>query len=78
MATKLKIELNKLNMNWQDFETLSHLEFKSKLIEHFTERVKQTKLMEQSNEYDYCEVQGRIKELEELSKFIETFKRPAL
>lgn len=78
MATKLKIELNKLNMNWQDFETLSHLEFKSKLIEHFTERVKQTKLMEQSNEYDYCEVQGRIKELEELSRFIETFKRPAL
>jgi hypothetical protein len=65
-------------MNWQDFETLSHLEFKSKLIEHFTERVKQTKLMEQSTEYDYCEVQGRIKELEELQNFIETFKRPAL
>lgn len=65
-------------MNWQDFETLSHLEFKSKLIEHFTERVKQTKIMEQSTEYDYCEVQGRIKELEELQNFIETFKRPAL
>ena len=65
-------------MNWQDFETLSHLEFKSKLIEHFTERVKQTKLMEQSTEYDYCEIQGRIKELEELQNFIETFKRPAL
>lgn len=65
-------------MNWQDFETLSHLEFKSKLIEHFTERVKQTKLMQQSTEYDYCEVQGRIKELEELQNFIETFKRPAL
>ena len=65
-------------MNWQDFETLSHLEFKSKLIEHFTERVKQTKLMEQSTEYEYCEIQGRIKELEELQNFIETFKRPAL
>ena len=65
-------------MNWQDFETLSHLEFKSKLIEHFTERVKQTKLMQQSTEYDYCEIQGRIKELEELQNFIETFKRPAL
>lgn len=65
-------------MNWQDFETLSHLEFKSKLIEHFTERVKQTKLMEQSTEYEYCEVQGRIKELEELQNFIETFKKPAL
>jgi len=65
-------------MNWQDFETLSHLEFKSKLIEHYTERVKQTKLMEQSTEYEYCEVQGRIKELEELQNFIETFKRPAL
>ena len=65
-------------MNWKDFETLSHLEFKSKLIEHFTERVKQTKLMEQSTEYEYCEVQGRIKELEELQNFIETFKRPAL
>jgi hypothetical protein len=65
-------------MNWQDFETLSHLEFKSKLIEHFTERVKQTKRMEQSTEYDYCEIQGRIKELEELQNFIETFKRPAL
>jgi len=74
LATKLKIK----NMNWQDFETLSHLEFKSKLIEHFTERVKQTKLMEQSTEYEYCEVQGRIKELEELRNFIETFKRPAL
>lgn len=65
-------------MNWQDFETLSHLELKSKLVEHFTNRVKAVNLMEQSTEYDYCEVQGRMKELEELQNFIETFKRPAL
>ena len=62
-------------MNWQDYEALSHLEFKGKLIEYFTNRVKETKIMEQSTEYEYCEVQGRIKELEELSKFIDQLKK---
>ena len=65
-------------MNWQDFETLGHLEFKGKLVEHLTNRIKEVKEQEQSSEYEYCEVQGRLKELEELSRFIETFKRPAL
>lgn len=65
-------------MNWQDYETLGHLEFKGKLVDYLTNRIKEVKKQEQSNEYEYCEVQGRIKELEELSKFIETFKRPAL
>lgn len=65
-------------MNWQDFETLSHLGLKSKLVEHFTARIKAVERMEQSTEYDYCEVQGRMKELEELQKFIETLKNPKL
>lgn len=65
-------------MNWQDFETLGHLEFKGKLVEHLTNRIKDVKEQEQRSEYEYCEVQGRLKELEELSRFIDTFKRPAL
>lgn len=65
-------------MNWQDFETLGHLEFKGKLVEYLTNRIKDVKEQEQSSEYEYCEVQGRLKELEELSRFIDTFKRPAL
>ena len=65
-------------MNWQDYETLGHLEFKGKLVEYLTNRIHEVKKQEQNSEYEYCEVQGRIKELEELSQFIETFKRPAL
>jgi predicted nuclease with TOPRIM domain len=65
-------------MNWQDYETLGHIEFKGKLVEHLKERTIEIKKLEQNSEYDYCEVQGRTKELQELTKFIETFKRPAL
>ena len=65
-------------MNWQDYEALGHLELKGQLVEFIAIRVKEIKQMEQDSEYAYCEVQGRIKELEELTKFIETFKRPAL
>lgn len=71
MARKLKIK----NMNWQDFESLGHLEIKGKLVEHITIRTKLIKEMEQSSEYEYCEIQGRIKELEELTKFIESIKK---
>ena len=31
--------------------------------------------MEQSSEYEYCEIQGRIKELDELIDFIENIKK---
>jgi hypothetical protein len=65
-------------MNWQDYEALGHLELKGQLVEFIAIRVKEIKQMEQNSEYAYCEVQGRTKELEELTKFIETFKRPAL
>jgi hypothetical protein len=65
-------------MNWQDYEALGHLELKGQLVEFIAIRVKEIKQMEQNSEYDYCEVQGRTKELQELTKFIETFKRPAL
>ena len=33
------------------------------------------KEMEQSSEYEYCESQGRIKELDELIDFIENIKK---
>ena len=65
-------------MNWQDYETLGHIEFKGKLVEYLKDRTTEVKKPEQNSEYEYCEIQGRIKELEELTKFIETFKRPAL
>jgi predicted nuclease with TOPRIM domain len=65
-------------MNWQDYETLGHIEFKGKLVEYLKERTTEIKKLEQNSEYDYCEIQGRTKELEELTRFIETFKRPAL
>lgn len=65
-------------MNWQDYETISHIELKGKLIEYLKERTTEVKKLEQDSEYEYCEVQGRIKELEELTRFIDTFKRPAL
>ena len=62
-------------MNWQDCEALGHLELKGQLVEFITIRTKEIKEMEQSSEYEYCEVQGRIKELEELTKFIESIKK---
>jgi hypothetical protein len=65
-------------MNWQDYETLGHIEFKGKLVEHLKQRTIEIKKLEQDSEYAYCEVQGRIKELEELTKFIETFKKPTI
>lgn len=65
-------------MNWQDYETLSHIEFKAKVVDYLVSRIKEVKTLEQNSEYEYCEAQGRIKELEELSKFIDTFKKPTL
>lgn len=63
-------------MNWQDYETLGHIEFKGRLVEYLTTRIRQIKELEQSTEYEYCELQGRIKEIDQLSEFIETFKKP--
>jgi hypothetical protein len=62
-------------MNWQDYEALGHLELKGQLVEFITTRVKEVREMEQSSEYDYCEIQGRVKELAELTKFIESIKK---
>jgi hypothetical protein len=62
-------------MNWQDYEALGHLELKGQLVEFISIRTKEIKEMEQSSEYEYCEIQGRIKELEELTKFIESIKK---
>jgi hypothetical protein len=59
-------------MNWQDYEALGHLELKGQLVEFITTRVKEVREMEQSSEYDYCEIQGRVKEL---AKFIESIKK---
>ena len=53
-------------MNWQDYESLGHLELKGKLVEYLSNRTKIIKEMEQSSEYEYCEIQGRTKELDEL------------
>ena len=65
-------------MNWQDYESLGHLELKGKLVEHISNRTKVIKEMEQSSEYEYCEIQGRIKELDELIHFIENIKKTNL
>lgn len=62
-------------MNWQDYESLGHLELKGKLVEHISNRTKVIKEMEQNSEYEYCEVQGRLKELTELINFIENIKK---
>lgn len=62
-------------MNWQDYESLGHLELKGKLVEHISNRTKIIKEMEQNSEYEYCEVQGRLKELTELVNFIENIKK---
>jgi|TARA_R110000868_G_scaffold94952_2_gene261435 predicted nuclease with TOPRIM domain len=65
-------------MNWQDYESLGHLELKGKLVEHISSRTKIIKEMEQSSEYEYCEIQGRIKELEDLITFIDNIKKTNL
>lgn len=65
-------------MNWQDYESLGHLELKGKLVEHISTRTKIIKEMEQSSEYEYCEIQGRIKELEDLITFIDNIKKTNL
>ena len=65
-------------MNWQDYESLGHLELKGKLVEHISSRTKIIKEMEQSSEYEYCEIQGRTKELEDLITFIDNIKKTNL
>ena len=62
-------------MNWQDYESLGHLELKGKLVEYLSNRTKIIKEMEQSSESEYCEIQGRTKELDELINFIENIKK---
>lgn len=62
-------------MNWNDFEALGHLELKGKLVEYLSIRTKLIKEMEQSSEYEYCEIQGRTKELTELVLFIDSIKK---
>ena len=65
-------------MNWQDYESLGHLELKGKLVEHISNRIKIIKEMEQNSEYEYCEIQGRYKELEDLITFIDNIKKTNL
>jgi len=62
-------------MNWIDFEALGHLELKGKLVEYLSIRTKLIKEMEQSSEFEYCEIQGRTKELTELVLFIDSIKK---
>lgn len=62
-------------MNWQDYETLGHLDLKSKLVEYLDKRTLVLINMEQNTEYEYCEIKARTAELGELSKFIETLKK---
>jgi len=64
-------------MNWMDQESnlsrrLDILEYKSKLAEYLLDRVKTLTQLTKVDEYEYCEVNGRISELQELLTFLKT------
>ncbi len=64
-------------MNWMDHESnvsrrLDILEYKSKLAEYLLDRVKTLTQLTKVDEYEYCEVNGRINELQELLTFLKT------
>jgi len=64
-------------MNWMDHESnlsrrLDILEYKSKLAEYLLDRVKTLTQLTKVDEYEYCEVNGRISELQELLTFLKT------
>jgi hypothetical protein len=51
---------------------LDILEYKSKLAEYLLDRVKTLTQLTKVDEYEYCEVNGRINELQELLTFLKT------
>jgi hypothetical protein len=51
---------------------LDILEYKSKLAEYLLDRVKTLTQLTKVDEYEYCEVNGRISELQELLTFLKT------
>ena len=64
-------------MNWMDHESnisrrLDILEYRSKLAEYLLNRVKTLTELKNVDEYEYCEINGRISELQELLTFLKT------
>jgi hypothetical protein len=68
-------------MNWMDLETednqsvdsrLTKLEIKSKMIDYYTKRIEElrSERIQDSSEFDYCELIGRIKEVETALNYI--------
>ena len=51
---------------------LTKLEIKSKMIDYYTKRIEELKVerMSNSSEFDYCELIGRIKEVETALNYI--------
>jgi len=50
-------------------ESIEFYNFKSQLIDYVTKRISELNDQQGTTEYDYCEVQGQIKELENLLNF---------
>ena len=50
-------------------ESIEFYNFKSQLIDYVTKRISELNDQQATTEYDYCEVQGQIKELENLLNF---------
>lgn len=61
-------------MNWADHETLGFLDFKSEMTTYIQKRIAELKKIKLDSEFDYCEVQGRVSELEELLVFVSKAK----
>lgn len=59
-------------MNWADYETLGFLDFKSEVIAYLQQRAATLSSEKAQTEYEYCELRGRLKELESLKEFLET------
>ena len=57
-------------MTYLEYEKLGYYDLKSKLIDYAQRRVIILKSSTQNNEFDYCEIKGRIEEIEALNEFL--------
>ena len=57
-------------MTYLEYEKLGYYDLKSKLIDYAQRRIIILKSSTQNNEFDYCEIKGRIEEIEALNEFL--------
>ena len=57
-------------MTYLEYEKLGYYDLKSKMIKYLQSRVTRIRQEPQDTEFDYCEIKGRLAEIEAFSDFL--------